>query len=269
MRYEWQYSFTTKLLQFDKVVRYSIDLQKGNSDSSKKIQGFIEIRPNNKLEKTISTSGTVAVSIPFDIKEGTTMAHKIAYEFSQTMAFEFGDFQISWALLYCERIPETEQEKEEIGELTHQILQISLQTVLEKQTFNPSILNDFELQRYNPVLLKLFNEAEQKTDLIDKFLTRFKILEAEFIENNSRVPAKNQLKGSNTLKQVFYSIATSSSKNDAAFETLVDGLVDARGKCAHLKKYKYGYLPGDQRLKELQLLELQLRELSRALIRFT
>ncbi|WP_207896244.1 hypothetical protein, partial [Thiobaca trueperi] len=59
-----------------------------------------------------------------------------------------------------------------------------------------------------------------------------------------------------------------SSNNDAAFEGLIDSLVDARGKCAHLKKYKYGYLPGDQRLKELQFLEPQLRELCRALIKF-
>lgn len=266
MRYEWQYRFTSKSLQFDRVVKYSIDLHKGSQESSDIIQGLIEIRPEPKNEKTISTSGTVAISIPFDIKKGTPIAHQIAYEFGQRMAFEFGDFQIGWALLFCERIPETEQEKEEIGELTHHILQIALQTVPEKQTFNPDELNRFELPRYNQILLKLFNDAELKTDIIDKYLTRFKILEAEFIDNNSRVSAKEQLKGSITLKQVFYSVATSNSNTDAAFASLIDSFVDVRGKCAHLKKYKYGYLPGDQGLNELELLEFQLRELCRALI---
>lgn len=267
MRYEWQYGFTSKSLQFDKVVKFSIDLHKGSPDSSGIIQGLIEIRPEPKNEKTISTSGTVAISIPFDIKKGTPIAHQIAHEFGQRMAFEFGDFQISWTLLFCERIPETEQEKEEIGELTHLILQISLQTVPEKQTFNPGELNGLELPRYNQVLLKLFNDAELKTNIIDKYLTRFKILEAEFIDNNSREPANKQLKSSSTLKQVFHAVATSNSNTDAAFASLIDSFVDARGKCAHLKKYKYGYLPGDQRLKELELLELQLRELCRALIK--
>lgn len=268
MKYEWQYSFKSRTLQFDKVVKYGIDLHKGNPESSEVIQGTIEVRPSQNDEKNIFTSGTIAISIPFDIEKGTPIAHQIAHDFGQRMAFEYGDFQISWALLFCERIPESEQDKEEIGELTHHILQISLQTVPEKRTFNPSEINGQELPRYNQVLLKLFNDAELKEDIIDKYLTRFKILEAEFIDNNSKVPAKKQLKGSSPLKQVFCSVAKSNSNNDAAFESLIDSLVDARGKCAHLKKYKYGYLPGDERLKELQFLETQLRELCRELIKF-
>ncbi|WP_200255351.1 hypothetical protein [Thiococcus pfennigii] len=267
MKLEWQYSFTSKSLKFDKVVKYSIDLRKGSPESSDVIQGIIEIRPAVNKDNSSTTSGTIAVSIPFDIEKGTPIAHRIAYDFGQRMAFEYGDFQISWALLFCERIPENEQEKEEIGDLTYHILQISLQTVPEKQQFNPGELDSPELPNYNQVLLRLFNDSELKADIIDKYLTRFKILETEFIDNNSRVPAKKQLKSSATLRNVFYSAATSKSCNQSAFEGLIDRFVDARGKCAHLKRYKYGYLPGDQRLKELEHLEFELRELCRALIK--
>lgn len=268
MRYEWQYNFKSRTLQFDKVVKYSIDLHRGSPASSEVIQGIIKVIPDQKDEKRIFTSGTIAISIPFDVEKGTPIAHRIAYEFCQRMAFEYGDFQINWAFLYCERIPESEQEREEIGGLTHNILQISLQTAPEKQTFNSGDLNGHELPRYNPVLLRLFNDAELKKDIVDKYLTRFKILETEFIDNKSRVPTKKQLKDSSTLKKIFRSVAKSNSNNDATFENLIDSLVVARGKCAHLKKYKYGYLPGDQRLKELEFLEPQLRELCRALIKF-
>ncbi len=267
MRYEWQYRFTSKSLQFDKVVKYSIDLHKGSPESPDIIQGIIEIRPDDKNENAVSTSGTVAISIPFDVNKGTPIAHRIAYDFGQRIAFELGDFQISWALLVCERIPETDEEKEEIGELTHNILQISLQTVPEKLLFDPSSINGLQLPRYNQILLRLFNDAELKTDIVDKYLTRFKILETEFVDNNSRVPTKQQLKDSLVLSNAFYSIALSHSKNRVSFEKLIDKLVDARGKCAHLKKYKYGFLPGDQRLKELEITEIELRELSRALIK--
>ena len=267
MRYEWQYSFTSKSLQFDKVVKYSITVHRESSNPTDIIEGVIEIRPKTKEDNKASTSGTVAVSIPFGVKEGTPVAHQIAQDFGQRMAFEFGDFQIGGALLFCERIPETEEEKKEVGELTHHILQISLQTVPEKQIFNPESMNGSELPKYNQILLKLFNAAELKTDVIDKYLTRFKILEAEFIDNKSRFPAKTQLKSSKTLSDVFFSVATAKSKNDSAFQSLIDKFVDARGNCAHLKKYKYGFLPGDQRLKDLEALEIDLRELCRALIK--
>jgi hypothetical protein len=169
--------------------------------------------------------------------------------------------------LACERIPETEEEKEEVGELTHHILKIALETVPEKQTFNPETLNGSGLPAYNPVLLKLFNNAESKRDIIDKYLTRFKILETEFIDNNSREPAKKQLKNSSNLYNVFMSSVPSESANRQLFENLIDNFVDARGKCAHLKKYKYGYLPDDHMLSELKTLEYELREFCRALIK--
>jgi hypothetical protein len=267
MRYEWQYGFKSKSIYFDKVIRYGIDLKNGTLESTKLTQGTIEIRPNIRKESSTSSSGTVAISIPFNIDAGSPVAHKIAHDFSQLMCFEFGDFQINWAILVCERIPETNEEKEEIGELTHLLLQLSFRTVPEGISFDKRSINGLQLPRYNQVLMELFNNAEQKTDLVDKYLTRFKIVETEFIDNASRVPAKTQLKNAPALFNAFYSIALNHSKSRAVFDDLVDRFVDARGECAHLKNYNYGFFPRDPRLKQLEVLEMNLRELCRALIK--
>lgn len=268
MRYEWQYNFTSKSLHFDKALKYGITLKKAaTGENGEAIEGIIEIRPKSGEQNKTANSGTIGVSIPFEVEEGTPIAHRIVYDFAQRMAFEFGDFQISWALLVCERIPETENEKEEVGELTHHILEIRLVTVPEKQSFDPSSVDGIKLQSYNPVLMRLFNDAEQKTDLVDRYLTRFKILETEFIDNNLKTPAKLQLKSAQKLYAVFLSIATPKAKNVEIYEALIDDLVEARNNCAHLKKYKYGYLPGDNRLKELESMEQTLREICRAWIK--
>jgi hypothetical protein len=267
MRFEWRYSFTSKSLRFETVAKYEITFQRGNPDSSETIKGIIEIRPNPPEKNKETASGILIISIPFSIKEGTPIAHCIANDFVQKMAFEFGDFQINWAVLACERIPETDEEIEEVGELTHHILRIALEIVPEKQIFNPELINGSGLPDYNPVLLRLFNNAESKKDIIDKYLTRFKIIETEFIDNSSREPAKKQLRNSAKLYNLFKSSVPSELANRQFFENLIDSLVDARGKCAHLKKYNYGYLPDDQRLNDFKILEYDLREFCRALIR--
>lgn len=267
MRYEWQYHFTSRLLHFEKVTRFGITLHKGRANSANTIEGTIEIRPDPRIENKTFTSGQLAISIPFSIEEGTQIAHQAATHFAQNMAFEFGDFQIDWALLTCERIPETPTEIEEVGELTHHILRIALQQVPEIEAFYPESIGWSEFPQYNQILLRLFNDAELKADIIDRYLTRFKILETEFIKNDSKIPAKQQLKSSRPLYDIFKSIATVIPEDQTALDDLIDKLVDARGNCAHLKNYSYGFLPGDQRLRDLELLELDLRELCRALIK--
>jgi hypothetical protein len=258
MKTKWRFFFETTDFIFEKEHKFRGSIPKDAVSSSgidieNKIEFEMSIVPD-KEQKHPSTeqTGTMYITIPFTYEEGKEIVKGIAYLLVQRISFDFGDMKLNTGLIMCERLPETHEEIELVGDRPF-AAEVSLEEVVPPPTFNAKKLSDHSHINMDTRLVAQHNSAKKSKNPIEKFLGFFKIIETLFGPHSKNVTLKDALLENKSFfdlfKNVFQYDAPDQYKKE--YVVFVDKIVKGRHKCAHMRlKKDFGYWASDPRVKD-------------------
>jgi len=256
MKTRWDFFFESNGLRFERKHTYILqpteeDLRRLNlPPGADPVR--ITIEPDDRpYNPAVTQTGMAKITIPLDVEEAKGHAYSLAEVIAQHITFaNGGEFKIVYGLVTGERLPENDAEAEDLGETPH-FTDISLIEIDD----SVSVFDGSSMGRLNGnPLLKQFNVAARSENPIDKYLGLFKILEGTYAPAGTPPSLGRQMKSSQRLFEIADGSvravhdAPDEPQKRAAFESLVDSMVDARNQCAHLRTLTgYGYTHGSRR----------------------
>lgn len=253
MKTKWQFFFETNDFVFREKHDFCGSIPKGAVSSTpaaseEKIDFELSIVPDYSHPH----AGSIYVTIPYNYEEGKELVKHVAYVFAQRISFEFGEMKLNTALILCERIPETPEEKELIGDAPY-AAEMHLKEVVGSPTFDAKRLCEQSSVSLDSRLLEQHNSARMNPNSIEKFLGFFKIIETLFGPQNKDISLEDALLANATLYDVFTKVV----RHDAPelyreeYKKLIPRIVGARHRCAHMRlKKDFGYWISDPRVKD-------------------
>lgn len=268
MKTEWQFRYETRYFIFEKVHKYKGESTENMDFGSGEILPFqydvrIEPEPDQEWTEGVIQTGKLLVVLPFNVEEARPIAMFVSEQMKERIAFESGDFSINYGVVYAERIPETPDEVQNVGDAPHAVFmnltEVDMSDVpsFDSEGFRTS-------SRASDIrLMSQYNLASKETSSVSQFLGYFRILESLYSRPNRQSIAQN-LKASSELSEIFEHIFIGGE-----FEQFVDEIVHARHRCAHLKLDQgFGYAPVDPEIMtKVEPCIKPLRELSYNCIR--
>ncbi|PTU30133.1 methylamine utilization protein MauJ [Stenotrophobium rhamnosiphilum] len=261
MKTEWQFRFEAINFHFSKEHKYkgtseqALDFGNGLIDNFE-FEARIEPEKNQECPPGVEQVGDLYITVALGLKEAKPLAYWLAQYMTQQISFQSGQFRINYGLVSCKRIPETEEEAQELGDRLYSV-EVHLEEIMPSPAFNSE---QFQKNVRKPIdmrLLSQFNDAAAENNPIKKFLGFFRILESLF-SGTRQEPLKTAFKSSDKLRRNFIELFPNRN-----FEEFVNTAVDVRHRCAHLKLEKsFGYAPIDPNVdKEVRPYLLALEEL--------
>jgi Methylamine utilization protein MauJ len=214
----------------------------------------IRIEPDIKpIRQGFDQTGTIFITLPISYNDSKPFAYDLAHRIANRISFsQQGQFNLHLGLVFCKSIPETEEEKKEIGDKPYSGV-MHLEEVIKPFTLDSA---DF-VKKLNTTLdndlILMHNMAKNSSNLIDKFMGFFKIIENYCVLKDNKESLKDCLDKDERLFNIFHTTFNFSSLEHAqeSFIKFIESIVHARHRCAHLKKNKkFGYLPDDPRIQE-------------------
>jgi len=255
LKTQWEYRYITEDFLFEKDYKYIGTIE--SNDPAYLAEGYptkfefrFKIIPSkNKKVNGSKQSGDFIITVPFEYDKAKNVITTILYNIYQRMTFQYGKLKLLGGLIMGEHIPETDKEKEMIGENKYfahlSIEEVGRETIFNSKAFQNNLKNPLDIG-----LVSQFNQAVQSKHIINKFIGLFKILEDTYSRNKKGERIKEVLKNDD-LFNIYSKIVKNENKTRENFESLIDSIVEARHKCSHLKNNKkYGFLPDDPRLEE-------------------
>lgn len=257
MKTKWHFHFQTTNFVFKKEHKFigsANGLNLNRIDNlPEKLNLEICISPN-KISNNISSNqtGVLYITVPLAQDKAKLIINNLALLLSHKISFNHGNFKLLAGMITCENIPETLEEKKDIGDTPFNV-EVSLLEVIDSPNFDSKEFAEISHAQVDMQLVIQHNQAKKTENPITKFLEFYKILESKFTFKNDTRTAKKVLKESKDLFNIFNSTFEFITEEEASnsFNTFIESIVDARNNCAHLKLNKdFGYLPYDSNIKK-------------------
>ena len=249
MKTVWTFYFKTHGFVFENDYKFKGNvLIKAKRQVDKKIEFDLFIEPEKEKERNIyfDQAGKISITIPFDKDESKKYIDLIIFQVSQKISYDFGNMEIDGGLVTGEQIPETEEEKEMLGDNTC-FAEANIE-ILDKLTVsNPKIMNH---NKKNIELMSQYNHATKLKSIIEKYTALFKVLENIYSKNVPRERIRSTLNNDDLFEMYREAFIESETVDRRKYIEFVDKIVDIRHKCSHLKnQHQFGYLPYDKELE--------------------
>lgn len=259
MKSEYEFDFSTDGFRFSKSHSFTGTTEKHSAWPSyvgdcSKLKVEFKIVPDLDEERPIdpkaTQTGKLYVTFPFRSDGVDDFISHIVITFAHQINFNnSGFFDIDLGTYFAELIPETEEEKEELGDRPH-FGRLSLTEVIPDPTFDSKAFTK-RSSNLDMALVALYNHATKETNIIDRFLSLFKVLE-DFAYKGSGKTASNVFKKNGIIREKYLSSFVD-TVNIEPYEEFVDSIIKIRNECAHFKrKSNFGFEVQDIRLKEVK-----------------
>lgn len=258
MKTKWKFFFETVDFIFEKETIF-----KGNFDKNSVSQGLAENEEKFEFELSIvpdvekkfpsaTQTGTMFITIPYNYEEGKDFIKFLAHLISQRISFDFGQMKIHTGMIMCERLPETPEEKELIGDAPFAV-EMHLQEVVPSEKFDSHLFINQSAKSMDCRLIEQHNIARHNINLVEKYLGFFKIIESLFGPQNKKISLEDALLSSADLYNIFKEVFVYDSPTiyEGEYKKFIKRLVSGRHRCAHMKlKKDFGYWYSDPRIKD-------------------
>lgn len=258
MKTKWQYFFETIDFLFEKEHKFIGKIAKKavsdvSEESEENIEFEMEIVPEyQRINNNTKQTGILYVTIPYNYEEGKELINGIIFAITQKISFDFGEIKLKTGMIVCERLPETPEEKELVGDAPYAVT-VNLVEVTATPKFDSKRFAERSNLRLNMGLVAQHNESRKSQNQIEAFLGFFKILESQFQPQHKRQSLQESLETNGKLFKIYSRTFEFDSEEHAekSFKKFIKSIVHARHRCAHLKIDKnFGYLPADPKIKE-------------------
>ena len=251
MKTKWQFKFRSWGITFPKEHRFVGAIGANDEQSVSKEFEFRIIPKSNQKVGDADDAGEFHLTLPGEPDETEQLAHLIVGRVKEQIAFPDSRVEIFGGFITAEKMPDTSQEAEQIGDQRHWI-RLSMIEYRPPTIFDPSRLTDLEIPKNFGVLLQLFNEAKKIEKPVEKFLAFFKILENAYADGRG-TRLSQSLVGNDQLFNTFATLIKPAPPGHTSFDrkefrSLIHKLIRIRDNCAHLRG-KTGYLPNDVRIR--------------------
>jgi len=252
MKTEWQFRYETRDFIFEKVHNFkgentdTVDFGFGEV-SGLKFDVRIEPEPDQEWTHGVMQTGKMLITLPFNVDEARPIAMFLSEYVRERIAFDSGDFTINYGVVYAERIPETPEEVNEVGDTPHAaFMQFEEVDMSDVPSFNSSAFKESSSKPTDVRLMSQFNAASKESSIISQFLGYYKILESMYSSPKTHISLRRALTDSTELEGVF-----KKTLSGGTFENFVNETVDIRDECAHLRMEQgFGYSPLDTEIKD-------------------
>lgn len=205
------------------------------------------IRDSDAKSPAADDAGKVLMRIPGTPEDTEAIAYSAVHQLTERMAFPHGDIQVLGGLVVATKLPETDQEAEEIGDKRH-VVRLSFEEFRGHPPVDGARLSGPALSAETSSLLRQFNSAKGLDNPVDRYVGLFKVLEKAFASKRG-VSLLKDLQASDSFFALGAEVLHRSSDPEAPlerrdFDDLLAKLVRIRDNCAHLRG-KTGYAPGD------------------------
>ena len=250
MKVRWQFYFEFEDLNFERTYTYSVPVSIedarmfGLPDLA--FDAVVTIEAEKEKHGHVKQRGRIKILLP-GYKETKDLAYSLATGLEQEITFSQRRIDIIWSFVSNELIPETPQEKEEIGENRFSWT-MQMVNVPEKVPFDSTSVQKIT----SNLLIGQFNQANDAKNPIDRFIGLFKILEDLYGGHPLKTSFKNSVVLSRLALQHIEKGRQETKRriSKPEFEKLVDDLVDTRHQCAHLRSsVDFGIAYGDSRVQ--------------------
>lgn len=258
----WEFHFAATGFKFARQIAYRVtatDLERDGCPAPSFARSFgAALHPDEKpIDERYDQTGKLNLIFDSSPEESKEFAYWAAYELAGRISFEHGNMDILGGLVTWERIPETEHEREEIGN-TPFGADLTLEEVMEPPAFDPARVRAFRTDPEMTRLQALFNESKRSRTPVDQYLGFFRVLEYLYAGAGGHKKLDRALVNSPALVANLRNVAIRSDGggrlSDAECSALVRELVRMRHRCAHLKR-DFGIVPIDNAV-ESQLMPL-------------
>lgn len=258
MKTKWQFFFETSDFIFEKEHKFRGSISKGavskaGVNDDEKIEFEMIIAPD-KEQKLLNAeqTGIMYLTIPYNYEEGKEIVKGIAYLLLQRISFDFGEMKLHMGMIMCERLPETPEEVELVGDKPF-AAEMTVEEVVPPPTFDAKKLSDQSSINMDTRLVVQHNAARKSKNPIEKFLGFFKILETIYGPHSNKVSLKDAFLESKPFNDLFNKVFRyeSAERYEQEFVSFTDNIVKVRHRCAHMRlKKDFGYWANDPKVKE-------------------
>lgn len=269
MKTKWKFLFETKDFLFEKEHKFRGSILEAaisncSTDNQEKMEFEMNIVPDKEPKyPTAEQTGTMYITIPYNYEEAKDMAKALAHLLSEKISFDFGEMRLHTGMIMCERLPETPEEKEIVGDAPFAV-EMHMEEVVTPPKFDAEQLTAQSAITMDTRLISQHNAAKRTPNPIEKFLGFFKIIETLFVPHNKKVSLQDALLSNKDFFNLFAKVLRHDSPEQCKkeYETFVTQIVNGRHKCAHMKlKKDFGYWATDPRVRNeiephLQVIEV-------------
>jgi hypothetical protein len=245
MKTEWEFTFEAIDFHFAKEHHFRARLEPIEVGGTLCTDVTISARvaPSDEVPPHgVEQRGSLFVTVPFPPETGKSLAYWAAANMADRLSFQFGDFRLQTAVIWCKRIGETEEEVTAIGEASRSV-QVSFVEVVPTPAFDSAKFASLTVPASRAPLLAEFNEARRDQNPIRRFLGFFRILESVSYSAGEHSSIRDALLNG-PVRQAYQSLLP-----DGDFAAFVELIAKARHQCAHLKLDQgFGLLPRDPEL---------------------
>jgi hypothetical protein len=258
MKTKWQFLFETKDFLFEKEYRFRGSMPKGevsgrSTEREEDIEFELIIVPDKERKHpSAEQTGIMYITIPYNYEGGKEVIKGLASLLSQRIWFDFGELKLSTGMIMCERLPETPEEKELVGDAPF-AAEVHLEEVVPPPTFDAKLLTDQSAVTMDTRLVAQHNSARKTTNPIEKFLGFFKIIETLFVPHDKKVALQDALLSNEDFYNLFTKVIRydSPQQYEKEYKRFILRIVSGRHRCAHMKlKKNFGYWASDPRVKD-------------------
>lgn len=255
LKTEFEFYFSTHGFFFEKDHKFLCTLGDENKPLElieglkKLIFEFQIVRDTQKNETDATQIGSLFLTIPLSSENAEKIIFHLLHVVVQQINFNNeGTFEVSTAWYRGKSIPESEEEKLEIGDRPYFIRINLVECSMESKFDSSQFVNRVSQTQMDLVLIQQHNHAVQAKHPIDKYLSYYKIIE-DICSTKKRTKAK-ELVGNNVLLKTIYTAAFNPPKSNEEYVDFVSIIVDIRDKCSHLKRdSNFGYIITDERIQ--------------------
>lgn len=251
MKTEWQYRFETTEFIFEKEHKF-IGSNKGELDfgfgeiSNLNFEARISPEQETDYRPGVIQSGSIYITLGMGMEEAHPVADFLIHQIVERIAFISGKISIV-GIVYCERIPETPEEVEIVGDKPHAAFLQLEEVIDDSSSFDSKQFQGLSGKSLDVRLLSQFNDACNEPSTVYQFIGLYQILESLYSGSKEYIPGiKKVFKSSKQLRNNF-----EKTFEHGEFDNFIEEIVDIRHNCAHLRlEAGFGYAPNDPRIKE-------------------
>lgn len=211
----------------------------------------IRLEPLLPDRQTEHCHGHLFLTLPGQPDQAQPLFERILPCILEHIRFFYSDFDLLGGGICAKRIPETEEERQLIGDRPYDI-RVTMREVPDPVPFNPDVIRLFPHTPEVGPLIDQFNSARAARSPIDRYLGMFKVLELQF---HTGWDPKKSLRNRKDFISLAYRVVQikKDGRNKPIQQNEVPGLIDdlvkTRDQCAHLQR-QFGYGPHDREVYE-------------------
>ncbi len=257
MKCAWQFFFETRGFRFQQRYRFmglvDADNRKALDLPADVDRFFVEIEPDAECKfPTADQSGVLKVVLRGNPESTKQPVRRIVSNVAQQISYRHsGTLKIHSGLITGERIPETEDERQQVADRPY-FAEAHVVEYEPAAAFDPASLATIGVGGPADVAMRQFNSAMQASNPVDRFLGFFKVLESIYCDGAGKQKTLAKLRASGELREIAAAMGRENGfePTDEQYITLLKDLVQTRHRCAHLRgDGSFGFVPGTAEIR--------------------